>query len=146
LTDNKSKKPKVFISHASPDLWVAEQLELKARTCGADTFIDSEKIEYGDDFEEIIIKEADDSTELLVLFTPIASERKYVWLEIGMFLGSRKRIVAALYGVSKEEIAKDQFVPMALKKISAVELNEIGSYFEQLKQRVDNWRAQHGQI
>jgi hypothetical protein len=66
-----------------------------------------------------------------------------VWLEIGMFLGSRKRIVAALYGVSKEEIAKDQFTPMALKKISAVELNEIDEYFSQLKKRVEAWEVSH---
>ncbi len=136
-----TRKPKVFISHASPDLWVAKQLELKAKACGAEAFIDSEKIEYGDDFEDVIISEADSSTELLVLFTPIASERKYVWLEIGMFLGSGKRIVAALYGVTKEELAKDQFTPIAIKKISSVELNNIDDYFEQLNNRVEAWRV-----
>lgn len=139
----KLRKPKVFISHASPDLWVATQLESHTCSCGADTFLDSHQIEHGDDFEEIIIKEAEDSTELLVLFTPIASERKYVWLEIGMFLGARKRVVAALYGVSKAEIAKDQFTPVALKKIDAVDLNDIKSYFDQLKGRVETWRKQN---
>jgi len=138
------RKPEVFISHASPDLWVAKQLESQARACGADTFLDSVRIEHGDDFEEIIITEAEDSTELLVLFTPITSERKYVWLEIGMFLGARKRIVAALYGVSKADIAKDQFTPVALKKIDSVDLNDIDSYFSQLKGRVETWRMQNG--
>lgn len=141
--NKKSRKPKVFISHASPDLWVATQMDRHARNCGADTFLDSQKIEHGDDFEEIIIKEAENSTELLVLFTPLASERKYVWLEIGMFLGSRKRVVAALYGVSKADIAKDQFTPVALKKIDSVDLNDINSYFDQLKGRVETWRKQN---
>jgi hypothetical protein len=139
-----SRKPKVFISHASPDLWVAKQLENQVRNCGADTFLDSQQIEHGDDFEEVIISESDDSTEMLVLFTPIASERKYVWLEIGMFLGYRKRIVAALYGVSKADIAKDPFTPVALKRMDSVDLSNIDSYFEQLKGRVDAWRQKNG--
>jgi TIR domain len=96
-------KPRIFISHASSDSWVARQLDLHIRGCGADTFLDCEHIEHGDDFEERIIDAAGHCTELLVLFTPTARERKYVWVEIGMFLGARKRIVAVLYGVRKEE-------------------------------------------
>src|SRR5437867_9878960 len=110
---------KVFISHASTDTWVARQLEAQVRSCGADTFLDCEHIEHGDDFEEKIIAAAEDSTELLVLFTPTANERKYVWLEIGMFLGARKRIVGVLYGVKKTDIASDPFIPVAFKRIDA---------------------------
>ena len=131
-----SKRPKVFISHASPDSWVARQIENHVRGCGAETFLDCEHIHHGDDFEERIIQEADESTELLVLFTPVTRDRKYVWMEIGIFLGARKRIVGALYGVSKEEITKDQLLPIALKRIDSVDLNQIDSYFKQLRQRI----------
>jgi len=140
LSVNLGSKPLVFISHASTDLWVAKQLEAHIRSCGADTFLDCERVEHGDDFEEKIIEAAEEATELLVLFTPTANNRKYVWMEIGMFLGARKRIVAALYGVTKEQIAEDQFTPIVLKKIDSVELNEIGSYLNQLKKRVETWK------
>jgi len=140
---NHNPKPKIFISHASTDLWVAKQLETHVRNCGADTFLDCEQVEHGDDFEEKIIEAAEEATELLVLFTPTANTRKYVWMEIGMFLGARKRIVAARYGVTKEEISEDQFTPVALKRIDSVELNEIDSYFIQLKKRVESWKHQN---
>jgi len=132
----KACRVKVFISHASTDAWVARQIEAKIRACGADTFLDCEHVQHGDDFEERIIEGANESTELLVLFTPSARDRKYVWMEVGMFLGARKRIVGVLYGVKKEEIATDAFTPVALKRMNCVEINDIDSYFEQLAKRV----------
>jgi hypothetical protein len=137
-------KYKVFVSHASPDLWIAKQLVSHVRACGAETFLDDHKIAVGDDFEEIIISEAGDSAELLVLFTPVSRERKYVWLELGMFLGARKRIAAALHGVSMSEIAQDQLTPVMLKRIKSVDLNNVEEYFEGLKGRVETWGASHG--
>ncbi len=137
-------KPSIFISHASPDTWVAQQLDTHIRDCGADTFLDCEDIDHGDDFEEKIIQAATACTELLVLFTPVARERKYVWLEIGMFLVARKRVVAVLYGVRKDEIASDQLMPLALKRVDSVEINQVGSYLTQLKARVDDWRRSNG--
>jgi hypothetical protein len=137
-------KPRIFISHASSDSWVARQLEAHIRKRGAETFLDCEHIEHGDDFEDKIIDAVGDCTELLVLFTPTARDRKYVWLEIGMFLGARKRIVAALYGVRKEDIASDQLTPVALKRIDSVDLNEIDSYLSQVQRRVEDWRLRNG--
>ena len=60
-----------------------------------------------------------------------------------MFLGARKRIIAALYGVRKEEIASDQLTPVALKKIDSVDLNEIDSYLIQVRRRVEDWRLRN---
>jgi hypothetical protein len=128
--------PRVFISHASTDSWVARQIAARAKSCGATTFLDCEHIEHGDDFEEKIIAASEDCTELLVLFTPTARDRKYVWMEIGMFLGARKRIVGVLYGVKREEISSDPMTPVALKRIDSVDLNDIDSYFSELAGRV----------
>ncbi|MET0070721.1 MAG: toll/interleukin-1 receptor domain-containing protein [Candidatus Thiodiazotropha sp.] len=127
---------KVFISHASNDVWVAKQLAKQVQECGADTFLDEENIEHGDDFDNVIIEEAASSSEMLVLFTPIASERKYVWFEMGMFAAARKRIVIVLYGVTKEAISTDKLTPNIIKRIDSVELNDIESYFNELKERV----------
>lgn len=136
--------PRLFISHASTDAWVARQLEMHAHASGAETFLDCEHIQHGDDFEDKIIAAADRCSELLVLFTPTSRDRKYVWMEIGMFLGAKKRIVAALYGVRKEEIATDPFTPVALKRVDSVDLNDVHTYFDQLKSRVAAWRAHRG--
>lgn len=142
LTRNR---PKVFISHASCDAWVAKQIEAQVQACGADTFLDCEHIEHGDDFDQRIVEEAEDSTELVVLFTPKARERKYIWIEIGMFLGARKRIVGVLYGVTKEEIATDLLTPVALKRIRSVDINEIDSYLRELQSRIESWGEHDGE-
>jgi hypothetical protein len=134
-------KLRVFISHSSTDTWVARQLDKEIKSCGVDTFLDCEHIEHGDDIEDRIIEAAQQCTELLVLFTPAAKDRRYVWLEIGMFAVARKRIVAALYGVTKEDIAVDQRTPLVLKRIDMVDLNDVDSYLHQLRRRAEDRKA-----
>lgn len=62
--DHLVPKPRIFISHASSDFWVARQLEAQIRNCGADTFLDCEHIDHGDDFQERIIDVAGDCMSL----------------------------------------------------------------------------------
>jgi len=125
----------VFICHASIDSWVARQLAAKAEACGARAFLDGHAIEHGDDFEVRLREGANDCAELLVLLTPTALRRRYVWLEIGMFFGAGKRIVTALYGVTTADLARAVDVPV-LKRLDAVALEDIDSYFTDLAQRV----------
>jgi hypothetical protein len=134
---------KVFLSHASCDQWVARQLAARIHSCGADVFLDADDLTHGDDFEARILAGAEDSHELLVLLTPAARERRYVWLEIGMFFGARKRIVAALYGISKDELATDRLMPIAIKRVHTVDINDIDTYFSQLAERVRSRRSTH---
>ena len=78
----------VFISHSSADTWVARQIARHIEELGASTFLDEEDIEHGDDIEEEILSAAQNSDELLVLLTPWALTRPYIWIEIGWcFLG-----------------------------------------------------------
>ena len=53
-----------------------------------------------------IIDAAKASDELLVLLTPWATDRPYIWIEIGLFLGENKRIVGVLHGLEKKDIAE----------------------------------------
>lgn len=129
---------KVFVSHASTDSWVARQIARHVRDCGAATFLDCEQIQHGDDFEQRIIDEAASCTELVVLFTPTAHDRRYVWIEIGIFLGAKKRIVGVLYGVSVKDISSDERMPVLLKRIDLVDINDLDSYFDQLHARVES--------
>lgn len=130
----------VFISHSSIDTWVARQIARYLEECGATTFLDEADIEYGDDFEERILAAAQSSAELLVLLTPWAVKRPYIWLEIGAVWGQGKRIVGVLHGLSASELVTQEGTPALLKRIDLVEINKIHSYFEQLRQRVARWR------
>lgn len=138
------RRPKVFISHAGTDTWVAAQIEAHVQRCGAETFLDAVHIEHGDDFDDRIIDAAADATEMLVLFTPAARDRQYIWMEIGMFVVARKRIVAVLYGVSLEDLATDERTPVSLKRVDSVVIDDLDTYFTQLRSRVTAWEAKNG--
>ena len=126
---------RVFVSHSSTDAWVAKQLSGHLERCGAETFLDVNDIEHGDDFDEAIVNAAERSNELLVLVTPWSKDRNYVWMEIGMFRGARKRVVGVLHGVKATDIATDERIPVVLKKIDLVDLNDVDSYLAQLTRR-----------
>ena len=131
-----SNGPQVFISHSSKDTWVARQIADRISACGAGTFLDEADVAYGDDFDDKIIAAADHSIELLVLLTPWALTRPYIWIEIGLFLNERKRIVVVLHGLTAKEISTDERIPAILKRIDLVEINQLDRYFHQLKKRV----------
>jgi hypothetical protein len=133
-------RPQVFISHSSKDTWVAKQIAFHVGQCGALSFLDESDVNHGDNFEEEILKAADSSSELLVLLTPWAKVRPYIWLEIGVFWGSRKRIVGVLHGLTSQEIVGGEGIPALLKKIHLLDLNDIDSYFAQLRERVQSWK------
>ena len=129
-------RTKVFISHSSTDTWVALQIAEHIRKCGADTFLDAADIDHGDDFEQEILRAANESSELLVLLTPWSIERRYIWLEIGVFWGAQKRMVGVLYGLDAKALATDEKTPVMLKRLDLVELNKVDSYFGQLTARI----------
>jgi hypothetical protein len=73
----------VFISHSTRDTWVAKQIAEHVTRCGAKPFLDEADIEVGDDFEREILESLEKADELLVLMTPWALKRLYVWAELG---------------------------------------------------------------
>ena len=133
----------VFISHSSIDTWVARQLARNVESCGGVPFLDEADIEYGDDFEERILAAARASEELIVLLTPWAIKRPYIWLEIGAIWGQGKRIVGVLHGLTANELVTSEGTPALLKRIDLVEINRIDSYFEQLKKRIERTRRKN---
>lgn len=135
MTTTANHHNKVFISHSSADTWVARQIAKNVELCGASAFLDEADMEHGDDFEEHIIAAANSSSELIVLLTPWATTRPYIWLEMGLFWGSRKRIIGVLHGVTAKELSSDERIPVLLKRTDLVELNKIDSYFDQLRKR-----------
>ena len=101
-------------------------------------------IEKGDDFEERIVEAARECNELAVLLTPTALQSRYVFMEIGMFLVLRKRVVTILYGLKADALASDPLTPLAIKRLQLVDINDIDAYLTELAGRATSNEARDG--
>jgi len=126
----------IFISHSSKDTWVAKQIAREIIACGASAFLDEADVEVGDDFEERILEFLEKANELLVLLTPWALDRPYVWAELGAAWARRIPIVGVLQGLSAAELQSREGIPIFLKKRDLIDINDIDRYFVGLATRV----------
>lgn len=126
----------VFVSHSGEDTWVARQIAREISGCGAAPFLDEAEIDVGADFENDILAFLDKAHELVVLLTPWALDRPYVWAELGAAWGRRIPIVGLLHGLSAGDLQSKPGVPVFLKKRDLLRLNDIESYLSELKRRV----------
>jgi hypothetical protein len=138
--DIPADKLLVFVSHSSQDTWVARQIAREIESRGAKPFLDEAQVDAGADFEEDILDFLERAHELVVLLTPWALDRPYVWAELGAAWGRRIPIVALLLGITPAELQKRSGTPVFLKKRDLLQLNEVDHYLEQLSARVH----QHG--
>jgi hypothetical protein len=141
-----SDKLLVFVSHSSQDTWVARQIAREIEGSGAKAFLDEAEVDAGADFEEDILDFLERAHELVVLLTPWALDRPYVWAELGAAWGRRIPIVALLLGITPSELQKRPGTPVFLKKRDLLQLNEVDKYLEQLSVRVTQHKGgqQHG--
>lgn len=126
----------VFISHSARDTWVAKQIAREIKRCGGATFLDEAEIEIGADFEDDILASLDRADELVVLLTPWALDRPFVWAEVGAAWSRRIPIIALLHGLSPGDVSARPGVPIILKKRNLIELNDIESYLTELRIRI----------
>jgi len=126
------------LSHSSRDTWIAKQVAREIETAGAKAFLDEAEVDAGADFEEDILEFLERAHELVVLLTPWALDRPYVWAELGAAWGRRIPIVALLCGMTPSELQARPGTPVFLKKQNLLELNDAGRYFGQLKRRVQS--------
>jgi hypothetical protein len=131
----KKKKRHVFISHSSQDTWVAKKIAEKVRESGASAFLDAEQIQVGEDFEKEILRYLKKSQEILVLLTPWALKRPYIWAELGAAWVRKMRIAAVLHGLTPKELYKKKEATIFIKKNHLIELNDIDGYFKELRKR-----------
>jgi len=131
----------VFVSHSGRDTWVAKQIAREIEARGAAPFLDEAQVDAGADFEEDILNFLERAHELVVLLTPWALERPYVWAEIGAAWGRRIPIVALLLGITPTELQTRPGIPVLLKKRDLLQLNDIEVYLEQLQARVQQHKA-----
>lgn len=128
----------VFISHSGQDTWIARQIANEIERCGARAFLDEAEIDAGADFEEDIRKFLERAHELVVLLTPWALERPYVWIELGAAWGRRIPIIGLLLGITPGELQSRPGIPVLLKKRDLLELNDIETYLQQLRKRLES--------
>src|SRR5438128_358248 len=132
----RRKKRMVFVSHSARDTWVARQIAREISKCGAEPFLDEAEIEVGEDFEDEILGFLEEADELVVLMTPWALERPYVWAELGAAWSRRIPIVILLQGMTPGEFQSRPGIPVFLKKRDIIDLNGVETYFAALKKRV----------
>jgi hypothetical protein len=125
----------VFVSHSSRDTWVAEQLAKHIQRTGATPFLDAASIETGADFEDEILAFLNRAHELVVLVTPWALDRPYIWAELGAAWSRRIPIILLLHGLTASELQSRPGAPVFLKAKNCRDLNEAGRYLKELKGR-----------
>jgi hypothetical protein len=133
-----SDKRLIFVSHSSSDTWVAKQIAKEIERCGATPFLDEAHVDAGADFEEDILEFLERAHELVVLLTPWAFDKPYVWAELGAAWGRRIPIVALLLGITPSELQSRPGAPVFLKKRDLLQLNDIDTYLGQLRDRVEH--------
>ena len=126
----------VFVSHSGEDTWVARQIAREITARGARAFLDEANVDVGAEFEEDIRQFLDKADELVVLFTPWAFQRPYVWAEIGAAWLRRIPIVVIVHGMEPKEFQAHPNAPVFLKKRDIVRLNDLDGYLSQLAGRV----------
>ena len=122
---------------------MARQIAREIVACGATPFLDEDAVDVGRDFEEEILEFLDKAHEVVVLLTPWALDRPYIWAELGTAWGRRLPVVAILHGIAVSEIRSMPGLPVFLKKRDMIELNEIQKYFDQLRMRVGRLASGH---
>jgi hypothetical protein len=125
----------IFVSHGGADGWLASQIASRLREAGAETFLDNNDLNKGDDFKHVIRTEVARSDELLALFTPWSTRRNWVWVEIGAAWVNQKRVVVVLYNVTLADLDTGGGRAV-LEDLNLVQINDIEDYFAEVKKRV----------
>ena len=131
------KPYRLFFSHGGDDTYIVEQfLKPKVEGSGAAVFLDTGRIEYGDDFRQLILAELAQCDELLVLITQSSLRRPWVWAEIGATLIRGRRIVAITYGPTEVELQQLGVLSL-IGNSSLLKLEDFDDYVKQLQGRVE---------
>ncbi|HEX2210851.1 MAG TPA: toll/interleukin-1 receptor domain-containing protein [Longimicrobium sp.] len=129
--------PLVFVSHHRTDTWIAKQIARVVEERGASVYLAEKDVQLGADFEEQLRDALNRASELVVLLTPWALARLYVWAELGVAWGRRIPIVGLLLGIEVHELQGIPEIPLLLKRAGLLELNQIDRYLAQLTVRVE---------
>jgi len=124
-----------FVSHSSQDTWVAQKIASDCEAIGVSTFLDEARIAVGARFEKEIINALRRANELIVLVTPWALKRPYIWMEIGVAWSRDIPIVILLHGLTPKKFQASADIPVTLKERNIISLNDFEKYLDELRSR-----------
>jgi hypothetical protein len=118
----------VFVSHASADSWVANQIAEAIARAGAEPWLDETDLEGGDDILERIRHGIDRCDEAIVLLSTESIKSPWVIFEIGGAYMQHKRVTPILYHVTSEG--------MPISGFKGIDLNKFDQFLLQLTKRI----------
>ncbi len=140
---------KIFLSHAGPDLGIAQLLSGEIEALGAEYFLDRRDLDAGDLFRGEILDEVRDCDELLALITPHALETPWITYEIAVADALKKSVSPILHGVTIEQLFDEhpKWIGVLGDRV-ALPLEQLGTYKSQLQGRIYKKKFPHkyGQI
>jgi len=139
ITESTPISPyRLFFSHGGDDTYIVEEfLKPKVEDSGATVFLDAGRLEYGDDFRQLILAELAQCDELLVLFTPSSLRRPWVLAEVGATLIRNRRVVAIMYGPTESDLQSLGVLSLIGNSSLLLQLEKFDEYVQQLRGRVE---------
>jgi TIR domain len=127
---------KIFVSHASEDVAVAQLLSGHLERAGADYVLDAHHIDAGADFCEWMREEIRSSQELLVLLSPTALASECISFELGLATACNIWIAPILYRMDVHDLKKTKLGQSLLARRSVLTLEQFATYQSQLAERI----------
>ncbi len=131
-----ANKYQVFISHGSADVWIATQIARLIQESGAVPFVHEMDSPRQGDFQPTLKQKIKTCDEVLVLFTPLSSERAWVWTEIGGAWILEKRITVVLYNRTISDFDTSPQGRAILDEGKIYKLNDLDEYLNDLVGRI----------
>jgi TIR domain len=125
----------VFLSHSYKDIWIATIIAEKVSALGAHPWLDEKALEGGDVIVEEIRRGIDICREAIVLVSHHSVGSQWVPFEIGAAWSQHKRVTPVLINIEPEAMAP-------IKGIKAISINQLESFFGQLKARIEQARME----
>lgn len=118
ISNKNETKYKFFISYASEESYIAQELLTQLQCLGANTWIDKEKIRIGDSIKQSIEKGILNSEYAIIILSQNYINKHWTNTELNAFFeleaDGRKRILPLIYNLSHEDL-KQQYILMTDK-------------------------------
>ena len=108
----------------------------RIKEIGATVFVDDQRVDFGDDFRDVIFQELRSTNELLAFLTPTSIKRPWIFTEIGaMSARMDARIVPLLYGITVSDLEQHGALSVFGSK-NIPSLDDFDTYLLELSGRV----------
>ncbi|MEZ5853408.1 MAG: toll/interleukin-1 receptor domain-containing protein [Hyphomicrobiaceae bacterium] len=124
---------KVFLSHASYDVGVANLIARVITRPGLECWVDAKDLGVGAHFRSAIAETLCGANELLVLASPRFAKSKWLDFEVGMAMGAGLEIIPLLYDCTLGRISDFD----VLRHLHAVHIDDFDKYETQLIARAN---------